>query len=86
MELGAAEAAFTEAKRRGVAALAQIAQSEAARLGLDPAYCRRYLSHVIRFDLGPAELAGLARVQELTAAAGLVPTPAAGLSSVAALR
>jgi len=47
------------AKRRGTARIAEIARREAARLKLTPAYCRKYLTESITFDLGPAERAGL---------------------------
>lgn len=47
------------AKRRGTARIPEIARREAARLGLTPAYCRKYLTDFITFDLGPAERAGL---------------------------
>ena len=36
-----------------------IAHREAPRLGLDAGFCRRYLTNIIRFDLGPREQAGL---------------------------
>ena len=47
------------AKKRGTARIPEIARREAARLRLTPAYCRRYLTDSITFDLGPAERAGL---------------------------
>lgn len=57
---GEAIAALLRAsKKRGTAGIAAIARREAPRLGLTPAYCRRYLTRAIRFDLGPAERAGL---------------------------
>ena len=59
VELGPVEAAFTEAKRRGMARAGEIAQRESPRLGLDAGFCRRYLSNIIQFDLGPREQAGL---------------------------
>jgi chorismate dehydratase len=66
-------APFLQARQRGLSRLGQIAQREAARLNLDAGYCRRYLSHIIRYDLGPRELAGLHRFAELTAQLGLTP-------------
>lgn len=71
--LGAAEAAFHRAKALGLSRAGVIAQREAAALGLDPGYCRRYLTNIIHYDLGPRELAGLARYRELAADLGLVP-------------
>jgi chorismate dehydratase len=61
VELGEAAEALQEAKRRGKARVAQLAHDEAAKLGLDAGFCRRYLTNIIRFDLGPRELAGLER-------------------------
>ncbi|QJW98112.1 menaquinone biosynthetic enzyme MqnA/MqnD family protein [Frigoriglobus tundricola] len=71
--LGDAEAAFHRAKEYGLAHAGVIAQREAAALGLDPGYCRRYMSNIIRYDLGPAELAGMTRYHELASELGLVP-------------
>jgi chorismate dehydratase len=73
VELGAAERGFHKAKEYGLSRAGVIAQREAAGLGLDPGFCRRYLETVIRYDLGPQELAGLRRYQELAADLGLVP-------------
>ena len=64
---------FLQARQRGLSRLGQIAQREAARLNLDAGYCRRYLSHIIRYELGTREWAGLLRFAELTAALGLTP-------------
>jgi chorismate dehydratase len=65
--------ALTEARRRGVASAGRIAHAEAARLGLDAGFCRRYLSNILDYNLGPRELAGLNRFYELAADLGLVP-------------
>jgi chorismate dehydratase len=65
VELGETEAAFQKAKEYGLAHAGEIAQREAAELGLDPGFCRRYLSNVLRFDLGPVELAGMRKFREL---------------------
>ena len=71
--LGETEGAFHRAKEYGLARAGVIAQREAAALGLDPGYCRRYLTNIIRYDLGPRELAGMARFRELAAELGLAP-------------
>ncbi|MBM3982041.1 MAG: menaquinone biosynthesis protein [Planctomycetes bacterium] len=63
--LGGTEAAFLRAKEYGLAHAGEIAQREAPALGLDAGFCRRYLSNVLRFDLGPQELAGMACFREL---------------------
>src|SRR3954462_495740 len=58
-DLRGVDVALREAKRRGLAGGGEIAYREAPRLGLDAGFCRRYLSNVLRFDLGPREQAGL---------------------------
>jgi chorismate dehydratase len=73
VDLGPVADALTEAKRRGVANIGPIAVREAARLGLDAGFCRRYLGNIIRFDLGPDELAGLEHYYRLATELGLAP-------------
>lgn len=80
VELGDAEAAFRAAKDAGQAAAGAIAQREAPGLGLDPGYCRRYLTNIIRYDLGPRELAGMARFHDFAAELGLAPKGVPGVS------
>jgi len=65
VELSDTEAAFHAAKDYGVTHAGEIAQREAPLLGLDSGYCRRYLETLIRYDLGPNELAGLERYRTL---------------------
>jgi chorismate dehydratase len=65
IQLGDAERAFHRAKVAGVEASGHIAERYAKELGLDAGYCRRYLSHVIKYDLGPQELAGMERFRLL---------------------
>jgi chorismate dehydratase len=72
VELGTTEAAFHRAKEYGLARTGAIAEREAPALGLDAGYCRRYLDTLIRYDLGPRELAGMRKYQELAAELGLV--------------
>lgn len=72
-DLGRVASALTEAKRRGMARTGEIAFREARRLGLDAGFCRRYLAHIIRFDFGEPELAGLRRYYELACERGLAP-------------
>jgi chorismate dehydratase len=62
-----------ESKRQGLAHVGAIAFAESRRLGLDAGFCRRYLETLIRFDLGPRELAGLQRFYELAVDSGLAP-------------
>jgi chorismate dehydratase len=73
VDLGVAGDALAEAKRRGLAHIGPIAAREAPKLGLDAGFCRRYLSNIIRFDLGPRELAGLERFYGLACELGLAP-------------
>jgi chorismate dehydratase len=48
-----------------------IAAREAPHLDLDAGFCRRYLANIIRFDLGPRELAGLHHYYTLASELGL---------------
>jgi chorismate dehydratase len=70
-DLGPVEAALHEAKRRGLERVGPIAAREAPRLGLDAGFCRRYLSNIIHFDLGPREQAGLHHYYMLACEQGL---------------
>jgi chorismate dehydratase len=70
-DLGGIEHAFVEAKRRGLAAVGRIAQNEAPLLNLDAGFCRRYLSNILHFDLGPREQAGLHHYYMLACELGL---------------
>ena len=74
VELGTVERGFHKAKEHGLASAGLIAQREAAGLGLDAGFCRRYLDTVIRYDLGATELAGLRKFHALAAELGLVPS------------
>lgn len=71
VELGSVLDAFYEAKRRGIENAGAIAAHEAPLLGLDAGFCRRYLANIIRFDLGPRELAGLHHYYMLASELGL---------------
>lgn len=73
VELGPVADALHEAKRRGLENIGPIAAHEAKQLGLDPGFCRRYLSNIIRFDLGPREQAGMLRYYQLACELGLTP-------------
>lgn len=72
VDLGPARDAFRKAKEFGLARSGIIAKREAARLNLDPGYCRRYFDTIIRYDLGPRERAGMAQFRRLAANLGLV--------------
>jgi chorismate dehydratase len=71
VDLGDVPAALVEARRRGLDRIGPIAHQEAPRLGLDAGFCRRYLQSIIRFDLGPRELAGLHHFYGLACELGL---------------
>ena len=71
VELGEAAMALHEAKRQGLGRVGEIAQRESAALGLDAGFCRRYLSNIIHFDLGPREQAGLHHYYMLACELGL---------------
>jgi chorismate dehydratase len=71
VDLGGVAEALAEAKRRGQGRVGPIACDEAPRLGLDAGYCRRYLTNIIHFDLGPREQAGLHHYYMLACGAGL---------------
>ena len=73
VDLRGVDRALQQARDHGLAKAGPIAQREAAKLGLDPGFCRRYLSNILCFDLGPNELAGLARFYELARELGLAP-------------
>ena len=72
VDLGATAAAFHTAKAFGLSRAGAIAARKAPALGVSPAYCRRYFQNIIRYDLGPRELAGLRRFGELAAGVGLL--------------
>lgn len=72
-ELGRVAWALREAKRRGLARAGVIAQREAPALGLDAGFCRRYLSNILHFDLGPREQAGLHHYYMMACELGLAP-------------
>ena len=76
VELGDTARAFGKAKRYGLSRSGVIAAREAAKLGLDPGYCRRYFDTIIKYDLGAAELAGLREFHRRAAVLGLAPQPA----------
>jgi chorismate dehydratase len=71
VDLGPVAAALHAAKQRGCAQVGAIAHREAPRLGLDAGFCRRYLGNIIRYDLGPRELAGLHHYYMLACRLGL---------------
>jgi chorismate dehydratase len=73
VDLRGVDVALQRAREYGLAKAGPIAQREALKLGLDAGFCRRYLSNILCFDLGPKEQAGLARYYELARDLGLAP-------------
>jgi chorismate dehydratase len=71
VDLGPVLVALHESKRLGIDNIGAIASQEAPHLGLDAGFCRRYLANIIRFDLGPRELAGLHHYYMLASELGL---------------
>jgi chorismate dehydratase len=73
VELQGVDGALAAAKEQGLAQVGAIAFEESKRLGLDAGFCRRYLENVLRFDLGPTELAGLMHFANRAHELGLAP-------------
>lgn len=73
VDLDGVDRALLRAKLHGVARAGIIAQREAPLLELDAGFCRRYLSNILTFDLGPSERAGLRRFYTLARQCGLAP-------------
>ena len=73
VDLRGVDDALRRAKEIGCAHAGAIAEREAKSLGLAAGFCRRYLTNIIRFDLGPAEEAGLRKYYELASKLGLAP-------------
>ena len=73
VDLRGVDVALRKCRDHGLSKVGAIAQREAASLGLDAGFCRRYLGNVLSFELGEREIAGLRRFQELTSEIGLAP-------------
>lgn len=63
---------FAKSKKSGIANVGNIAKQESTLLGLDAGFCRRYLSHIIQYNLGSKEIAGLELYQHLAHKHGLI--------------
>lgn len=72
-DLQGVEAALSAARDRGVANLEQIAEREAAPLGLTRPECLSYLRDNLYFYLGERELRGLAKFHRHAVKLGLAP-------------
>jgi chorismate dehydratase len=71
VDLRGVDEALHQAKQRGRDPAGPIAHAEAPGLGLDAGFCRRYLSNILHFDLGPREQAGLHHYYMLACELGL---------------
>ena len=61
-----------DARRRGMAKLADIAREEAPKLGLPFDLCHNYLSRVMIYELGEREMLGLKTFKDKATAHGLI--------------
>ena len=73
VDLRGVDLALREARDYGLSKVGPIAQRESIKLGLDAGFCRRYLSNILCFELGPREQAGLRRYYDLARDLGLAP-------------
>ncbi|WP_029631011.1 menaquinone biosynthetic enzyme MqnA/MqnD family protein [Zavarzinella formosa] len=73
VDLRGVDAGLRQARDHGLQRAGHIAWREAPGLQLDAGMCRRYLSNILSFDLGEAELAGLRRFYQLACELDLAP-------------
>jgi chorismate dehydratase len=73
VELGSLPEALERCRAEGLANADELAREFGPKLGLDFATCYDYLTKVLSYDLGEAELAGLRRFARMAAGLGLVP-------------
>ena len=73
VDLQGVDAALCEARDQGVRHIAEIAEREAAPLGLSQPECEAYLKHNLHFSLGPREQQGLALYYQWASQMGLAP-------------
>lgn len=73
VDLGGLPAALEQSRREGLAHAAELAKTHGPRLGLDFTTCYDYLTKVLSYDLGEAEIAGLRRFAGMAARIGLAP-------------
>ena len=66
-------AAFGRARDFGLSQAGRIAAREAPGLNLDAGFCRRYLTNIIHYHLGPHERAGLTKYCSYASYLGLAP-------------
>jgi chorismate dehydratase len=70
VDLGDLPDALERSRALGLSSAASLAQLHGPRLGLDFATCYDYLTRILSYDLGEAEIAGLTRFAAMAAALG----------------
>ena len=73
VDLGNLPEALARSKAEGLANADELAAIHGPRLGIDHASCVEYLTRVLSYDLGEAEIAGLRIFAEKAAKLGLAP-------------
>jgi chorismate dehydratase len=73
VDLGDLPERLDDARKLGLAHAADLAREHGPRLGLDYETCYDYLTHVLSYDLGEPEVAGLRRFAQLASGLSLVP-------------
>ena len=73
VDLGDLPDALARARAEGLENAIALAREHGPRLGLDVATCYHYLTSVLSYDLGDAELEGLRRFAGMSARLGLCP-------------
>ena len=73
VDVQALECLLKKAKQRGLANLPRIAHQASQELNLDGAICRKYLEHIIRYDLGPKEVLSVSEFARLAQNLNLLP-------------
>lgn len=64
---------LTEAKQLGIKRIPTLAHNSSRELQLDGPICRKYLEHIIRFDLGPREVKAINEFARLGQSLQLLP-------------
>jgi chorismate dehydratase len=73
LDLGGLPEALARSRAEGLAHARELAAIHGSKLGLDLEVCYEYLTQVISYDLGEAEIAGLRRFARMAADLGLAP-------------